>query len=54
MENDDMEDEEKKQGKQIYAIRLLLTCHFCSLLFPPEPIKRTNLELEISQIRVQS
>ena len=46
MENDDMEDEEKKQGKQIYAIRLLLTCHFCSLLFPPEPIKRTNLELD--------
>ena len=27
METDDMENEEKKQGKHIYAIRLSLTCH---------------------------
>ena len=46
MENDDMENEEKKQGKHIYAIHLSLTCHFFSLLFPPKPIKRTNLELD--------
>ena len=36
MEND-MENEEKKQGKHIYAIRLSLTCHFFNLLFPPNP-----------------
>ena len=46
MENDDMENEEKKQGKHIYAIRLSLTCHSFSLLFPPKPIKQTNLELD--------
>ena len=46
METDDMENEEKKQGKHIYAIRLSLTCHFFSLLFPPKPKKRTNLELD--------
>ena len=46
MENDDTENEEKKPGKHIYAIRLSLTCHFLSLLFPPKPIKRTNLELD--------
>ena len=46
MENDDMGNEEKKQGKHIYAIRLLLTYHFFSLLFPPKPKKRTNLELD--------
>ena len=32
-----MENEEKKQGKHIYAIRLSLTCHFFSILFPPTP-----------------
>ena len=37
-----MENEEKKQGKHIYEIRLSLTCHFFSLLFPPKPKKRTN------------
>ena len=37
MENDGMENEEKKQGKHIYATRLSLTCHFFSLLFPPKP-----------------
>ena len=39
MENDGLENEEKKQGKQIYAIRLSLTRHFFSLLFPPKPKK---------------
>ena len=37
MENDGMENEEKKQGKHIYVIRLSLTWHFFSLLFPPKP-----------------
>ena len=37
MENDGMENEEKKHAKHIYAIRLSLICHFFSLLFPPEP-----------------
>ena len=46
MENDDTENEEKKPGKHICAIRLSLTCHFFSLLFPPKPIKQTNLELD--------
>ena len=32
-----MENEEKKQGKHIFTIRLSLTCHFFSLLFPPKP-----------------
>ena len=41
-----MENEEKKQGKHIYEIRLSLTCHFFSLLFTPKPKKRTNLELD--------
>ena len=31
-----MENEEKKQGKHIYAIRFSLTYHFFSLLFPPK------------------
>ena len=42
MENDGMGNEEKKQRKHIYEIRLSLTCHFFSLLFPPKPKKRTN------------
>ena len=46
MENDGMGNEEKKQRKHIYEIRLSLTCHFFSLLFPPKPKKRTNLELD--------
>ena len=37
MEIDGMGNEEKKQGKLIYAIRFSLTCHFFSLLFPPKP-----------------
>ena len=41
-----MENEEKKQGKHIYEIRLSLTCHFFSLLFTLKPKKRTNLELD--------
>ena len=39
MENDDMENEEKKQGKHIYAIRLSLTCHW-SLI--PTKTKKSN------------
>ena len=54
MENDDMENEEKKQGKHIYAIRLSLTCHFFNLLSPPNPKKQTNLELDDSQIQEES
>ena len=46
MENDGTENEEKKQGKHIYEIRLSLTCYFFNLLFPPKPKKRTNLELD--------
>ena len=46
MENDDMETEEKKQGKHFYGVRLSLTCNFFSLLFLPEPKKRTNSELD--------
>ena len=41
MENDGMENEEKKHGKDTYAIRLSLTSHFFNLLFPPKP-KKTN------------
>ena len=41
MENDGMGNEEKKQGKHICEIRLSLTCHFFSLLFPPKQ-KKTN------------
>ena len=37
MEIDSLENEEKKQGKHVYAISLSLTCHFFSLLFPPKP-----------------
>ena len=38
MESDGMEEnKEKKQGKNIYAICLSLTCHFFGLLFPPKP-----------------
>ena len=36
MENDGTENEEKKQGKHIYAMRLSLACHFFSLLFAPK------------------
>ena len=39
MENDDMENEEKKQGKHIYAIRLSLTCHYPLI---PTKTKKTN------------
>ena len=39
MENDGMENEEKKQGKHIYAIRLSLTCHW-SLI--PTKTKKSN------------
>ena len=46
MENDGMGNEEKKQCKHICETRLSLTCHFFSLLFPPKPKKRTNLELD--------
>ena len=42
MENDDMENEEKKQDKHIYAIRLSLTCH--EPLIPMKIKKRINLE----------
>ena len=34
-----MENEEKKQGKHISAIRLSFTCFFFSLLFPSKPKK---------------
>ena len=37
-----MENEEKKQGKHIYAIRLSVTCH--QALIPTKTKKRTNLE----------
>ena len=40
MENDGMENEEKKQGKHIYAFRLSLTCHFFSLLLIPSKTKQ--------------
>ena len=50
MENDGLENEKKKQGKHISAIRLSLTCHFFSFLFPPKKNKiknkQTNLELD--------
>ena len=41
MENGGMENEEKKQGKQIYVIRLSLTCHVFSPLIPPK-LKKSN------------
>ena len=49
-----MENEEKKQGKHIYPIRLPLTCHFFSLLVLPKPKKRANLELDDHQIQEES
>ena len=39
MENYGMENEEKKQGKHIYAIRLSLTCHYPLI---PTKTKKTN------------
>ena len=46
-----MENEEKKQGKHIYATRLSLTCHFFSLLFPPKPKNEEIQNWMISHIK---
>ena len=54
MENYGMENEEKKQGKHIYAIRLSLTCHFFSLLFPLKPKNEQIWNWMISHIQKES
>ena len=54
MENDGMENEEKKQGKHIFTIRLSLTCHFFSLLFPPKPKNERIQNWMISYIQEES
>ena len=54
MKNDGLENEEKKQGKHIYAIRLSLTRLFFNLLFPPKPKKPNKFRTGWSVTQVES